>query len=258
MIKRCLTRMRCWVIQADGIVNAEFPSWELLQAFGCFDLDVALKGQEKRRGGNHGNYLKFVVTCLRRLSQILKQDETTVIAQYDDILPIALHIHKTMHGNSLASWKLAVDKTSARASTRNAHPTAALRKLLVRANAWDGCTTAEVEHTNASHEHQFCKRRDHMLSEHENDETKLIMDRDEMLKNWDAIAELAQQVWLTIYGPTRRASHGERLDIGVPNKKKATTLPPAPWANVAIKQMKYMFNKVSLRNPNLKFKPRCS
>lgn len=38
MIDRCLGRLRCWVSLAVQVVQAEFPSWEILQSFSIFTL----------------------------------------------------------------------------------------------------------------------------------------------------------------------------------------------------------------------------
>ena len=40
IVKRCLQRMSCWVKLASASVRAEFPHWELLQAYQVFHIDA--------------------------------------------------------------------------------------------------------------------------------------------------------------------------------------------------------------------------
>ena len=50
VVARALARLRCWVALAISVVNAEFPSWDILQAFSIFRLSVSTGSSASHSG----------------------------------------------------------------------------------------------------------------------------------------------------------------------------------------------------------------
>ena len=78
---------------------------------------------------------------LQKLAGVLSLDVGTLIAQFEDLQPIARRHSEAGHANHVA-WQLAVKDVTRNAKTRTAHPCDVLTAALARHVAWDASTSA--------------------------------------------------------------------------------------------------------------------
>ena len=123
MISRARETMRWYTKLAAEVVNAEFPSFELLQAFCIFDV-------QPRKESSLDEALQN--TSVERLAKVFSVDMQMLMNQYLDHRPIALNEARSHRMSNSEAWASAVQRTSRRASTAQNHPSAALREVLMR------------------------------------------------------------------------------------------------------------------------------
>ena len=99
LLQRCLQRMQAWVSLAIPVVKAEFPSWELLQAFSVFELDGKVSaGSREDYDGN-----------VRRLAHRFGVDHIKLASQLADVSVFALAVKKPGMTNAEA-WTQTVHR----------------------------------------------------------------------------------------------------------------------------------------------------
>ena len=107
IVKRCLQRMPCWVKLDIASVRAEFPHWELLQAYQVFHIDA----QHTR------NTVLQLSDSFDRLGSACSVSSADLKTQYVDHLAIATQ--EVQAGSSCPhAWATAVRRTQTRATTR--------------------------------------------------------------------------------------------------------------------------------------------
>ncbi len=135
--KRCLQRMQCWVWLATSTIRTEFPKWDITQCLTVFNLDVGdAQGESGRNRDMH----------VDRLAQILRLPPECLRAELDDVLPVAFQVKSNGKGMSnMEAWRSAVNRLTDRGTAYGSLHT--LRQTLIRACAWQGCSTSGVEQT---------------------------------------------------------------------------------------------------------------
>eukprot|EP00959_Pyramimonas_sp_CCMP1952_P235186 4914582-Pyramimonas_sp.AAC.1 len=140
-INIALSHMCKWVSTLVPAIQAEFPAWNILQAFGVLRLT----------GGDVLNSAD--IDRLRRFAQVFKINFDALRA---DILFGLPHAKQMMRDEKLSTfevWKSVVVKYE------QARSFSALKALLARHGAYVGCTTSGVEFVHSSHECLFTSRR---------------------------------------------------------------------------------------------------
>ena len=100
-LKRCLQRVACLAKLAIKTVEAEFPSFEVINAFACFKLPRRARvSPDVAEQPDHMNYL-------RRLAQIFDLDVDTVRQQYVILRPYALKEFKDTLCTNMEAWQKA-------------------------------------------------------------------------------------------------------------------------------------------------------
>lgn len=107
-LSQCLASMRLYVSLAVEVVNTEFPSFELLNAFALFDV------QQNQRAENLDE--EIVRDHGARLCRVFQLNLESFLAQYLDHLPIAINEARARKQSNEAAWRSAVNKTSSRSS----------------------------------------------------------------------------------------------------------------------------------------------
>jgi len=130
--RQCISRMACWVNLLLCSINAEFPSWHVLQAFRTLDLQHTLEPQ--------GPHLKD----LERLAAVFRVDSVALKHQFNDLRPSARRTRTAEGLNNQEAWRSALRKAKAK-HMRTLHPTGALQPVLVRYVTLSGATTSGVE-----------------------------------------------------------------------------------------------------------------
>ena len=138
MVERCLQRMRLWVYLATTTIQSEFPGWDITQMFSI--LDLSLHGGPSTPG-------KFYEMSMERVASLLHLPLTQLCEQIAMVLPIAFQLTESSTLSNIEAWANAVRRLTARDSMKLFGKLESLRTLLVRALAWNGCTTSGVEQT---------------------------------------------------------------------------------------------------------------
>ena len=130
---RCLQRLRCWVFLATTTIATEFPKWDVTQAMQVFRL-----------AAGHGASGGARDAAVRRLATVFGLCAEKLHAQLGRVYPVAFNLQAISKGlPDVEAWRQAVLKISARPSSFG--DVSELRQVLVRALAWQGCSTSKVE-----------------------------------------------------------------------------------------------------------------
>lgn len=205
VLERCRRRMIAWVTLATTVLRAEFPSFEILQAFGCLSLGGSRRGRddspEWRREG------------LERLSKFCGVKFDDVIGEWEDHWPIADKYYKDGSLTTIEAWAKALDATQKDKRRREIHPAGSLREILYRFAAYGGSTSG-VERLFATSCRAAGVFRADLSIELVNDELQLLADADPKLD--EALAQGAREVWAQACGKPRDTgpTRMERLDAG--------------------------------------------
>lgn len=227
LILRVLCRLRCWVTLAVRVVQAEFPSWEILQSFGVFDLH---RGDGVRRWDvdQAGADLKAVGTKqhIDRLAQVFGVDPRALEIQLEDVRPMAAVVFKgTKDIGNMEAWRVVLKRLStSHITVKDNHPINVLTPVFYRYAAWCGCTTSGQEHVHSTQERTLTPRRGCMSDQLENDGLKLIVDK--RVDEVDMVISMAQGIWVELYGPVRLSPKCKRVDAGVPKPARSSAVGP--------------------------------
>ena len=186
-----------WIVMGITVMKAEYPAWEILQAFTPFDILTV------------DRFAGALQDHLRRLSLAFKLPLDELRRQYGIALPAAQALaaaHPEMSNQDL--WVAVWEQIGG--SMRGG----ALEKALARKCAFSGCTTSGVEHNHSRQDWLFTKRRPTSLQT-ELDEIAIVVDLDQDSSELPAILELAQAIWRKLYTGVRARPHGRpRADKG--------------------------------------------
>ena len=132
LIDSALGDMLAWLHLSLATLEAEYPSFEVLQAFHIFDL---VADEEKcRRDLNAREEVRK--SALKRLAQVYKRNVVRLAEQYYDFYPMAHSIHKSGEVScTFEAWQTAVTRTQSRKASRELHPIDDLNPVLIELGA---------------------------------------------------------------------------------------------------------------------------
>jgi hypothetical protein len=189
---RCMSRMAAWVRLAMQTIEAEFPSWEVLNAFTAFNLKLVKS--------------PFMDDSLSRLSKVFGLDAHQLQNEFADFRVFAHRRHS--HGlDHLDAWVASIKKVDMSSSiTKAAHPREQLRAAVSRYAVFVGATTSGVERSFSAILSVINKQRA-LLSAHNlaNDiKLKLLtVDVEDTV-----ICRDAMKIWESFYGRVRLSGGG--------------------------------------------------
>lgn len=203
---RCLNRMLAWRSLAEEVVRAEHPSFELVQCYSVFDMEVFEKEAPLMSA--------LDLECseaLRRVASALGLDLEELISEYLDLGAIALAFWKDRRKAclNLECWKHAINATSNTASRRR-HPINSLSVALANYGCMT-CSDSVIERDFSRFKHILNDKRLHCHVLVENDLLNLAVS-DASLDS--EIIKRAQAVWQEVYGVSCRHRTKKRFDKG--------------------------------------------
>ena len=173
-VNLCLGRMRAWLKLAASAIEAEFPHFEITQAYEVFNL----------RGVNQN----LVDSQLKTLAHTFKVDFKVLKSQWQDLYPRAQMQFKTQMGLLLDkvnlsmsrdankdAWRITLGQFAGTTNGRNNHPSETLRTVLLN---YFVCTpsTSGIEQNFSKGQLKYSKQRHHALPAHEELILKLYCD----------------------------------------------------------------------------------
>ena len=215
ILTRCMEKMRCWVSLAHSVVRAEFPNFEILQAFAIFDLVGA-----RHTAGDLRDYVEKLKVWIERFCKFLKLDYQELVVEFEQHQPIAKRIYDTGGGTVFQAWQSAITRTQADSKKRARYPVDNLRALLFRFGAYGGSTSGVERLFSASKGAAGIFRAD-LSHQHINDELQLLNDKNP--KGDQDLISKARAVWIQLYGASRNCvGRPARLHTGKPLKRCAS------------------------------------
>ena len=216
LLQRCLGRMHGWCVIASSVLEAEFPSFEVLQSFSVFSQCQASVGI--RGGSSRGSdFSPEQRAHIERLAETFGVDAQQLLLEIADHWPLAAAAMQASGRSSQDSWRSAVQSTRATQQRQQTHPSNALAPVLLR---WLTlvCTNSAVEQGFAKMLHASRAQQSRASPDAEADTAKCVLD-------WDAaeepaVLEGARQVWADFYGAARRRDV-RRLDRGARRRLEA-------------------------------------
>ncbi len=211
-IERACARMQVWVVLARKTVHAEFPNFDLFNAFSIFDL---------REGANisddNAAVLPLVGKSVRRLAQAFHVDPDDLSAQIERHKPRATNIQQSRNCGNQEAWLEALAQAQRTAHGRQFYPSTALRPVLRRYVAWVGGTSGVEQRFS-----QLDYYHDDHASPHPANESKktrnlaVMFDIRPAEEDW--ICERARELLAT--GRQRRQHQHPRLDSGTTRRRE--------------------------------------
>lgn len=211
--KSCLNRMACYVCVMEKVLEAEFPSWELMSAWSVFSLDSAKKRQPEAILTSQRKL------CLQKLAQAAKVDEQSLEWEFAHFEPIASKFFHQERLSTFAAWRKAITST---AKSRGSHSCeAALLPCLWRLGAWSS-SSCDVERGfgKAQAAKQIGQSQDEHLAK---EQTVLILQQD-VLPHYSSedvkgLVFDAMKLWNSLCGKARQSGQtkrSQRWDAGLP------------------------------------------
>ena len=111
VIDTCLCRMRAWTKLSIACITAEFPSFELLNAFVIFTLTKGSRGASM-----DSSALK---DACARFAAVFNLDADTLVTEYEEARPIALHRFESTGCSSAEAWQYAIEGLNSKHDARN-------------------------------------------------------------------------------------------------------------------------------------------
>jgi len=197
--ERCLSRMKIWVRLATEALKAEFPSFELGQAYRVFNL--------------HTGSLE-ATSDLARIAQVCKLDAQVLQHQWSDLYPRAranMPSDLTANANRQA-WQRTLQQM-AESRTGHCHPSGILRSALVSYFVYGGSSSG-VEQA-FSRNSWVCNARRAAMRPHVEE---MVLKVSSGVEKYDLadLLRLAQLTWQSCFGRPRESSgRVSRLDKGL-------------------------------------------
>ena len=217
----CLGRMRAWLKLAASAIEAEFPHFEITQAYDIFHL----RGVSQKPGA--------VDLQLKTLAHTFKVDFNILKAQWQDLYPRAQLEFKAQLGclsdkmskdifrdANKEAWKLTIGRYRSGIQAKS-HPTETLQAVLLN---YFVCTpsTSGIEQNFSKGQMKYSKQRHHALPMHEELVLKLFCDLPNLcVTEVDEVCKLARVCWASQYGePRARSTDQSRSDKGLKRKSQ--------------------------------------
>ena len=138
LLDRCLQRLQAWVLLEEGTLDAEFPAFDVQNAFSVFTVTGSTSAAEQQ---SH----ESLIRCSSNLARLQKsfglEDNDAAVDQLVRIRPIAVRCARDEGQSSVEAWMSAVKKVT---RTWNKSDISALLPVLVRFWA-SGASTSAVE-----------------------------------------------------------------------------------------------------------------
>ena len=171
IINRCLQRMCNWICIVESTIDAEFPHFEVIQAFGAFNVKGDIELDQGR-----------LASCSRQLSKLQQAfkfvDDGSLAPQFQSLWFVARQVMLDEGGSSVSAWMAAIRKVT---RTNKRMDVSDLLPLLVRYWAAGGSTSG-VEQSFSQGQKLF----DHLqLLQHVND---IMEARKDLLLVFDIMA----------------------------------------------------------------------
>lgn len=201
IVDRCLARMCCWTKLSRATLQAEFPSWELLQSFRVYSTFSDL--------GDDGRL------CIKRIATAFGVDERDLECQLADYKPMVKFEVDQGHSPKVA-YRIVLQRVMETKRIQDRHPYHALKPGYVAWATWLPSTALVEQHFG----HMFDKiKTQQMHWEHaaHNAQRKIILDRRKDEEN--LVVQNARECWARYYGMHREHVR-RRLDTGVKREKK--------------------------------------
>ncbi len=148
LLDRAVQRLVAWVRLSKEVLRAEFPHFEVLQAFAAVDLRPASRLYKEK---NVGDGERQRVVHLERLSKFLGLEFHQLKAELEDHRPIAQRFFDSGNVTIMDAWASAVTSTQENNRKRHQHPAKALSELLMRYAAYGGSTSGVERLFSTSH-----------------------------------------------------------------------------------------------------------
>ena len=210
LLQRCCEIMQTYVVLALQTMHAEFPDYDLMQAFGVFNLRPACRGDNL----DHVVWTERKQKDLDRLSMYAGQDPGRVRAQFCDLEPAARYEQAQTGCSSFEAWKtVALRFQCGKKSVCQRHPVDALFPVLIKYGAYSGATTSGVEQSFSVLQRFQPAERKHMLDATALDEACLMLLPDDPVLR-ARLCDRAVQIWADHLGAPRERSK-VRVDKGI-------------------------------------------
>ena len=215
LLQRCCEIMQTYVVLAVQTMHAEFPDFDLMQAFGIFNLRPVRKGDNL----DHVVWTDRKQKDLERLSAYAGQDPARVRSQFCDLEPAARYEQSQTGCSSFEAWKVvALRFQSGRKALRQRHPTDAIVPVLIKYGAHSGATTSGVEQSFSLLQRYQPAERKHMLDGTALDEACLMLLPNDTVLHAQ-LCDRAVQIWADHLGAPRERCKA-RVDKGIPKGPK--------------------------------------
>ena len=207
VMERCLGRMRSWIILARAAYSAEFPSWEIAQAFQIFDVRTGMSENPS--------------THIARLARSLNLGSVKLEAQWVDIFPRARALATSASSmTNKEAWTSVLLHMRSRKCLREDHPTDVLGIALAAYFAF-GASTSGVEQEFSKSDVLVNNRRQHCFPATEEMLIKIGIDSPQC--DIDTLIARARKIWECCYDRPRASPSHTRIDHGI--KRKAAPDP---------------------------------
>ena len=218
-IESALQVMCAWVVAVKEVIQAEFPDYQLCAAFQVFHL----------RGGKAKDLevTDAILRHLRRIAQSLKVEIHVLLAEFVDLMPMAVGISLAEGLDSFEAWPALLDRLAKNKRLATAHPYTTMQKALVRFAAKEP-STSPLETGFAKSRMVWTSQRRHSCESTEEWWHFIIHDlrtfkNDPNLQN--KLIEDARRTWAYLYGAPRKTPLKTRIDKHV-RKVKGVKLGP--------------------------------
>lgn len=201
--QRCFARMANFVSLVIASLQAEFPSYEVIQSFSLFGLDgECVPGQAALAQKE----------ATQRLSMVFNVDAARLGQQIIDAKPHAKYLVKQRGCSAMEAWGEVLRKLSDR-RLRKTHPSSELVVVAHRYLAFSGCSTSGVEQNFSILRRIFPPQRGGLVPRLEAGELSLHIGIEE--NDFPIIIAAARKIWGEVYGEARRSPLSPKFRSGV-------------------------------------------
>jgi hypothetical protein len=189
VVDRCMSRMAAWVRLVMSTIAAEFPSWEVLNAFTAFNLRLSTSA--------------FIDESLNRLANVFGLDVDALRDEFLDFRLFAQRRHSQGLGH-LEAWAESIKKVDASSSSVKAgHPREQLRAVVARYAVFVGATTSGVERSFSAILGVLSKQRALLSTANLANDIRLKLLTIDVPDT--VICKAAMTIWESTYGKVRRS-----------------------------------------------------